>query len=180
MQSGWSEISQEWFAATAMDLEVEMHSASSANAQASARGAADSRSVHGAPERITLSSGYGTYDYGDIASTGADRLQRRPAASAEVETAAHDATMGKDGTFLMMTRCNVCICIDLCCHSESDLLSLPGMNLSAAKRTWKASDALLIGSYPHDKLFSRVAAVVHHGGAGTAIMFSSFPVRNPY
>jgi sterol 3beta-glucosyltransferase len=32
---------------------------------------------------------------------------------------------------------------------------------------WKASDAFLIGSYPHDKLFDRVAAVVHHGGAGT-------------
>ena len=44
--------------------------------------------------------------------------------------------------------------------------------MSAAKRTWKASDALLIGSYPHDKLFSRVAAVVHHGGAGIPSLLS--------
>jgi len=29
------------------------------------------------------------------------------------------------------------------------------------------SDVLVIGSVPHAKLFSRVAAVVHHGGAGT-------------
>jgi UDP:flavonoid glycosyltransferase YjiC (YdhE family) len=28
-------------------------------------------------------------------------------------------------------------------------------------------DVLVIGSIPHAKLFSRVAAVVHHGGAGT-------------
>ena len=34
--------------------------------------------------------------------------------------------------------------------------------------TWTASkDALLIGACPHSWLFERVAAVVHHGGAGT-------------
>ena len=40
-----------------------------------------------------------------------------------------------------------------------------GMN---ARGRWQADrDAVLIGSCPHSWLFQRVAAVVHHGGAGT-------------
>lgn len=34
--------------------------------------------------------------------------------------------------------------------------------------SWKASkDALMIGPCPHSWLFQHVAAVIHHGGAGT-------------
>ena len=84
VQSGWSEISQEWFAATAMDLEVEMGTTSSAlnsgssNIQGDAKrgGGSDSRSVRGAggvSERITLSSGYGTYEYDDSHSSDREK-----------------------------------------------------------------------------------------------------------
>eukprot|EP00602_Paraphysomonas_sp_CaronLab_P008597 CAMPEP_0185034326 /NCGR_PEP_ID=MMETSP1103-20130426/24086_1 /TAXON_ID=36769 /ORGANISM="Paraphysomonas bandaiensis, Strain Caron Lab Isolate" /LENGTH=1441 /DNA_ID=CAMNT_0027570941 /DNA_START=187 /DNA_END=4512 /DNA_ORIENTATION=+ len=38
---------------------------------------------------------------------------------------------------------------------------------SYLKRPWRAEDALLIGSCAHDKLFPHMAAVIHHGGAGT-------------
>ena len=38
----------------------------------------------------------------------------------------------------------------------------------SSRGRWQADrDAVLIGSCPHSWLFERVAAVVHHGGAGT-------------
>jgi hypothetical protein len=49
-------------------------------------------------------------------------------------------------------------------------LSLPELEPRPRRSSqvlWSPDKACLIGNYPHDKLFGRVAAVVHHGGAGT-------------
>eukprot|EP01041_Mallomonas_annulata_P007758 gene7758-15875_t len=49
--------------------------------------------------------------------------------------------------------------------TTSPLATFPAA--AADSKKWKAGDAYLIGPAPHSWLFSRVAAVVHHGGAGT-------------
>lgn len=42
-------------------------------------------------------------------------------------------------------------------------------------QSWSASkDAMFLGPCPHDWLFQRVAGVVHHGGAGTILIFCLF------
>ncbi len=42
-----------------------------------------------------------------------------------------------------------------------------GAELGAASLTVDRKDVLVVGDEPHAELFPRVAAVVHHGGAGT-------------
>ena len=82
---------------------------------------------------------------------------------------AHDSDPFKT-TFtprLLRTHARVCACV----HSHARVSAHPCVSqvsaLPFSLRLQKRPDIFVIGNCPHDWLFPRVAACVHHGGAGT-------------
>src|SRR5262249_54728538 len=57
--------------------------------------------------------------------------------------------------------------LDTLAHTGRRAVILTGWSGYAGSRVGQDGDGFVIGDAPHDWLFPRVSAVIHHGGAGT-------------
>lgn len=160
VQSGWSDINQEWFLRTSEGIERRYNKSSAFHSSTTSSKPPSSVQKDVDPEDDSRSSPLHRSILGAISQTmgvesssessGGDSgvLWRQRKESDDNSKSVKSSAASADAS------------------RDEDLFSLPGTSGGRSSR-WRASDALLIGNYPHDKLFPRVAAVVHHGGAGT-------------
>lgn len=149
VQSGWSDINQEWFLRTSEGIERRYNKSS----------AFESRWTESNKNSIATSNFIGVASSEDFVP----RNDILGAISQPMASSASSSTDSNASNGSGVLRPNS----DSLSSRDRDSLNMPGASQSRPKSRWRATDALLIGNYPHDKLFPRVSAVVHHGGAGT-------------
>lgn len=149
VQSGWSDINQEWFLRTSEAIERRYNKASAY--------ATNWNSVSSAESNNTDKGSIIAPDKASVLSSsilGAIGQPMASSASSSTDSCSSGSGVVRRGLAPFHK------------DDENDIMSMPAISGIQGTR-WRATDALLIGNFPHDKLFPRVSAVVHHGGAGT-------------